>query len=160
MVETAEEARPGWTARGAAACTLSALAGVMAFFLLYADREAAAGAEGLWVFVLETLIGHAAGGFLAGWALAGLFGRRGVAGWLLALLGGVLASLLAGLIGGAVAGVIGMAGGADLVAALILVGAGALVTPLAIAGAPWLGAVWLAAIVGLHIVVRGLRQAG
>lgn len=153
------EAATGWTARGVAAVALAALACLMAFFFLYADRNAAAGAEGLWAFVTEVLLGHAAGGFVAGWLLAGLFGRRGVPGWGLALLGAVLASLLAGLVGGIIATLPALMSGTSMVSAAIRAGAGALVTPLAIAGAPWLGAVWLAGIAGLHLTARALRQS-
>ena len=147
-----------WTARSATAVGMAALACLLAFLLLYQDREAAAGAEGLWAFVAEVLLGHAAGGFVAGWVLAPLFGRRGIVGWLLAFVGGALASLLAGLVGGALSSLPVLIGGQGLATYLVGLGGGALVKPFAMANAPWVVVVWLAVVVGLHLVSAKLRS--
>ncbi|MEO1681602.1 MAG: hypothetical protein AAFU80_25955 [Pseudomonadota bacterium] len=158
MSETDEDPPAGWSGRGIAALGMSVIAGAAAFILLYGDRAQAPGADGLWLFVTETLVGHLGGGFVAGWLLGGTFGRLGIAGWPLALVGGVLASLLAGLIGAAIASLPGMVGGISIGSQIVQVGVGVLVTPLAIEGAPWFGIAWLIAVLVLHVLVRRVRR--
>ena len=156
-----DETEPaGWTARGLVAVGLAALAALFAFLFLFEDRQAAAGAGGgVWLFVGEVILFHALGGLVAGFALAGLFGRRGALGWPLGVLGGGLATLLAGLIGGALSSLPALLSGAPLAAEAIAVGAAMLVAPLAMAATPWLAAVWAAAIVVLHLLARAARAA-
>jgi len=154
-----DEPSAGWTARGVSAAVLAGLAALFAFFFLFADRGAAAGASGIWAFVTGTLAFHAVGGFVAGWLLAGAFGRRGVPGWALAVVAGALAMLFAGALGGAIAAVPALlGGGATLTGEAIRIGAAALVTPMALAQAPWLGLLWAAAILVLHLSVARLRR--
>jgi hypothetical protein len=154
----AGETPAGWSARSVVALGMAALAFGFALAFLYEDRAAAPDAEGLWGFVTGTLVFHAAGGAIAGWALAGLFGRTGVAGWALSALGGALASLAAGVLGGAMAGLPALLGGGSAVAGAVRLATAGFVTPLAVAAQPWLGGVWLATILGLHVVTRRLRR--
>lgn len=154
----APERPAGWSARSAVALGMAALAFGVAFAFLYEDRAAAPGAEGIRAFVTGTLVFHAAGGAVAGWALAGLFGRAGAVGWPLAALGGALASLAAGVLGGAAAGLPALLGGGSPVVGAVRIATAAFVTPLAVAAQPWLGAAWLATILGLHVVTRRLRR--
>jgi hypothetical protein len=156
-METPE--RTGWTARGLVATGMAALAALFAFLFLFGDRQAAAGHGGVVLFVGEVVVFHALGGLAAGWALAGLFGRRGPVGWPLAALGAALATLLAGLVGGVLSSLPALLSGAGLTAEAIRIGAATVVTPLAVAAAPWLGAVWAAAILALHLVARAARSA-
>jgi len=153
----AEDRPAGWTARSLVAVGMPVLASLFAFLLLYEERAGAQGAEGVVRFVVETLAGHALGGLLAGALLAGLFGRHGVIGWPLALLGGVLATLAAGFAGGLVASAPALLGGTTLAGEGVRIVAATFVTPFAIAGTPWLALVWLAAILALHLAVRPLR---
>ncbi|KPQ17542.1 MAG: hypothetical protein HLUCCA09_01580 [Rhodobacteraceae bacterium HLUCCA09] len=153
-----DETEPtGWTARAIVAAGMAGLAALFAFLFLYGDRQAATGASGAWPFVGEVILFHGAGGLVAGAALAGLFGRRGAAGWPLAALGGMLAALLAGLIGGLLSSVPALLSGVSLVTEAIRVGAATVVTPLAVATVPWLGAVWAAAIAALHLLALAAR---
>jgi hypothetical protein len=152
-----KETPPGWSARSVVALGMAALAFGFAFAFLYEDRAAAPGAEGIAAFVTGTLLFHALGGAVAGWALAGLFGRAGAFGWPLAALGGALASIAAGVLGGAASGLPDLLGSGSTVAGAMRIATAAFVTPLAVAAAPWLGAVWLAIVLGLHIVTRRLR---
>lgn len=155
--DAATEAPAGWSVRGAVAAGMAALTFAFAFAFLYEDRAAAPGAEGIWAFVTGTLAFHAAGGAVAGWALAGLFGRRGAAGWALAALGGALASIAGGVLGGAAAGLPALLAGASTVTEAVRIATAAFVTPLAVAAQPWLGGVWLAAVLALHGAARRLR---
>ena len=101
---------------------------------------------------------HALGGAIAGYALAGLFGRAGAGGWLVALLGATLATLLGGLLGGGAAALYGVVTGtANFTTEMIRIGLGAVTTPLAIAEGPWLTVVWLAAWGVAHWTARGVR---
>ncbi len=154
---TAETGTTGWTARGACGVGLALLAAILAFSFLYEDRGAAAGAEGIWAFVTGTLFGHALGGFVAGWLLAGLFGRGRAVGWVLALVGGIVAVLLAGLLGGVVTALPSLVSGGSVVTEAIRVGTSAFVGPLAVAAAPWLGLVWFGGVGALHVAVQKTR---
>ncbi|MEE4120560.1 MAG: hypothetical protein V2I65_16285 [Paracoccaceae bacterium] len=147
----------GWTARAIVAAGMAALAALFAFLFLYGDRQAATGATGAWLFVGEVILFHGAGGLVAGTVLAGLMGRRGTAGWPLAALGGILATLLAGLIGGLLSSLPALLSGVSLVTEAIRIGAAMLVTPLAVAAVPRLGAVWAVAMAALHLLARAAR---
>ncbi|RDC74470.1 hypothetical protein DLJ49_04055 [Rhodovulum sp. 12E13] len=153
-----DETEPaGWTARAIVAAGMASVAALFAFLFLYGDRQAATGSTGVWLFVGEVILFHGVGGLVAGAALAGLFGRRGTAGWPLAAFGGVLATLLAGLIGGVLSGVPTLLSGGSPVTEAIRLGAATVVTPLAVAAAPLLGAVWAVAMAALHLLARAAR---
>jgi hypothetical protein len=107
--------------------------------------------------VIRYVVAMGIGGGLAGWLLAGLFGRGGVLGWVLALVGGILATLFAGLLGSA-AGLLPdvLADGwqtADLIPILY----GIAVVPLTLFTRPFLLVVWLALIVVTHLWARQAR---
>ena len=153
-----QDAPAGWTARGLVAIGTAALTGAFAIAFLWGERQGVDLTAGVWAFVAGTLAGHILGGFVLGWSLAGLFGRSGAGGWALAALGGALVTVLGGLIGTAVEVLPAALGGAGLAAALVRVATGALITPLAIASAPWLGAVWLAAVATIHLAARAARR--
>lgn len=160
--ETAEPKRGGaWLVAGLG---MALVAAVFAFLLLYEERPAdgLAGVDRLWAFVVETLSGHALGGFLAGAALSFGFGRGGIGGWLLALVVGVLATLVAGALGGTIATMTESFSTGRSVAGDRLVGAaaGALVVPMSVAGSPFLILLWLALVGGVHAAARAVRQGG
>ena len=154
-----EDDPAGWTARGFVATGMAVLAALFAFLFLFEDRQAAAGATGVWLFVGEVIVFHGVGGIVAGWALAGLFGRRGAFGWALAAIGAILATLLAGAIGGLVSSLPALLSGSGVSAEAIRIAAAAFVAPFAVAAAPWLGAVWVAAVAALHLLSRAARSA-
>ncbi|MEM9248309.1 MAG: hypothetical protein AAGB05_06375 [Pseudomonadota bacterium] len=158
MIEVTQ-VRTGWAPRAIVAVAMAALAVLCVTAFLYEDRAAAGGAEGLWGFVGSTLVGHALGGAAAGFALAGLFGRPVAVGWALSVVGGLLVALLGGLLGGLFNTIPALLSGASGLEDAIRIGSALLVTPLAIASAPWLGGVWLVAIAGVHLVVRRSRVA-
>ena len=97
-------------------------------------------------------------GAVVGWLLAGMFGRPGPLGWLLAALGGLLVALISGALGSAI-GLLpdllrdGWQTGADL----IRIGGGALVAPFALAGQPLVALGW-AVLVGITHVLAGRRR--
>ena len=84
---------------------MMALIGAGLFFVLLAGelpgRESADWDDLPTGIVVRYIVTMALGSAVAGWLLAGLFGRRGAAGWLLALLGAVAATMVAGLLGSA-----------------------------------------------------------
>ncbi len=157
---TADDDRPGWTARTLVALGAAALTGVFALAFLWGEREGVDLTAGIGAFAVGTLAGHAAGGAAAGWALAGLFGRSGAAGWPLAALGGVLVTLAGGLVGSALETLPGFLADGNLAAEVVKLAAGALVTPFAIGSAPWLGGVWAGAVAAIHLAARAARRRG
>ncbi|MEM0947426.1 MAG: hypothetical protein AAGK37_08480 [Pseudomonadota bacterium] len=101
---------------------------------------------------------HALGGAIAGFLLAGLFGRNGAAGWIMALVGGVAVVLLGGLFGGAFAAIYGtVTGTADLTVDLIRIGLGAVTAPLAIAEGPALALLWILSAIVAHLTCAKAR---
>lgn len=101
---------------------------------------------------------HGLGGAAAAWLAAGLFGRDGIAGWALAVAGGLAVTVLGGLAGGAVFGLLGASGvGTPLVEGAIRVGLGPLNVPFAVAQRPPLAAIWALAIVAAHLWRRAAR---
>ncbi len=142
--------------------TMMALTGAIFFvvFLLedVVGRTGIAWANLPWGLIVRYVIAMIVGGAIAGWLAAGLFGRRGVTGWLLALLGGALATTAAGMLGSAVGLVPDLlADGWDM-ADLIPIGYGLVVLPLAFAGAPLLILVWGVLIAATHLWARRARK--
>ncbi len=154
-----EDDPAGWTARGLVATGMAVLAALFAFLFLFEDRQAGPGVSRVLLFVGEVAFFHGVGGMIAGWALAGLFGRRGPFGWALAAGGAILATLLAGAISGLISSLPALLSGSAVSTEAIRIGAAALVAPLAVASAPWLAAVWAAAVAALHMLSRGARAA-
>ncbi|MBE9636797.1 hypothetical protein [Salipiger mangrovisoli] len=140
---------------------MMALIGVMLIAAFMAEDAAAKG-DVTWAdlpkgLMLRYLLAMAIGGALAGWLLSGMFGRRGVGGFMLGFLGSVIATLVAGLFGSA-AGLL-----PDLLrdgwssADLIPVLYGLAVLPLAFAGQPLLFVGWLVLMLLTHLWARRIR---
>ncbi|MGR3803652.1 hypothetical protein [Marinibacterium profundimaris] len=107
--------------------------------------------------IIRYIVAMAIGGALSGLVCAGLFGRHGVGGWVLGLLGAVLASLLAGLIGSAIGQVPDMAAGGFNMTEVISIAFGLVLIPLAMAGRPVMIAVWAVLMVVTHLLARRAR---
>lgn len=97
------------------------------------------------------------GGALAGYILAGWFGKSGIFGWLLAFVGGFLAATFAGIIGSAFGLAPDLLSDGFQASDILAIVAGALVLPLAVIGWPVLLPIWLA-LVGLAHVLAGKRR--
>ena len=98
------------------------------------------------------------GGALAGYILSGLFGRNGLLGWFLAIIGGVIAATFAGLIGSAIGLSPDLLSDGFQTRDVVAIGAGALVLPLALTGWPILLPIWLTLVSIAHIFARKRRQ--
>lgn len=134
---------------------MMALTGAAAFIAFSAEDLAGLSPEqrsALPFALIARYIGAMAiGGALSGWLLSGLFGRRRVRGWVLAVAAGLFATLVAGLFGSAL-GLLPdvLADGwdpGDLIAIL----AGLLVLPLAAAAQPHLLLPWLGLVALTHL---------
>lgn len=137
------------------------LAGAL-FFFAFLLEDLPSGGEidwgGLpWGLILRYVVAMGLGGALAGLVLAGMFGRRGVAGWVLALLAGLLAALVAGMFGSAIGQLPDQLVDGFQMAELIPVAFGLLVIPLSFAGQPLLPVVWLVLIFATHLWARRHR---
>jgi hypothetical protein len=103
-----------------------------------------------WGLVIRYVVAMFLGGALAGVLLSGLFGRRGVPGFCLALLAGLLVALFAGLLGSA-AGLLPdiLSDGWQSKDAVPIL-AGLLVFPLAVLENVWLLPIWLVLVILCH----------
>ncbi|WP_116131119.1 hypothetical protein [Tropicimonas sp. IMCC34043] len=135
-----------------------AMAGFAVLFLLQERPEDLSTVDGLWGFVFGRLLFQAIGGAAAGWLLAGLFGRRGIQGLALALIGGVLVTLLAGLIGGVLVGIPGLLRQGFAAPVLIRMGMESLIVPMAGAGRPLVWAAWGGTVILTHLLAWLARR--
>ena len=140
---------------------MMALVGAGLFFVLLAGDLPGRGAAE-WDdlprgIVLRYILTMALGSAAAGWLLAGLFGRRGVAGWLLALLGAVAATVVAGLLGSALGLLPDLLRDGWQMSDLVPILFGLAVLPLAFVGKPLLLVAWLGLIALTHVWARQAR---
>ncbi len=131
-------------------------------FLLFLSRDLPGGLGDEWArdnlsLVLRYVLAMTFGGALMGYLLASMFGRKGVGGWLLALLGGILATLVAGFFGsffGLLPDLLADGWQAqDLVAILF----GFLVLPLAAAENLASSLIWLIMVFATHLLTKSMR---
>ncbi len=138
-----------------------ALLGAMFFAVLLGDDvENFTGTE--WAdlppaLILRYLLAMGLGGALAGWLLAGMFGRAGVAGWAVAAIGGVIATCCAGLFGSAVGLLPDLLTDGWQISDLIPILFGLLVLPLSMAARPFLALGWVVLIVVTHVLAKRRR---
>lgn len=111
-----------------------------------------------WNLLVRYLAAMSVAGGLIGFALSGLFGRSGVAGWALALAAGVVAATGSGLVGSLLGGLPDIVVNGLQGRALVAIAAGALVLPFAIADWPFLILVWLSLLTITHLWIRSLRR--
>ena len=107
--------------------------------------------------ITRYLIAMGLGGALAGYFLSGLFGRTGLLGWFLTMLGGVLAATFAGLLGSAIGLSPDLLSDGLQTRDIVAIGAGALVLPLALTGWPILLPIWISLLSTAHICARKRR---
>ena len=142
---------------------MMALIGAGLFFVLLAGdlpgRESAEWDDLPTRLVVRYIVTMALGSAAAGWLLAGLFGRRGVGGWLLALVGAVVATMVAGLLGSALGLLPDLLRDGWQSADIIPILFGLAVLPLAFVGKPLLLAGWLGLIALTHVWARQARAA-
>ncbi|PRY26468.1 hypothetical protein CLV78_101564 [Aliiruegeria haliotis] len=155
-MSTAESS--GRTPRTVVALMMAIIAAAFVFTFLLEERPTDPGAaEGLTGFATTQVISQAFGGAIVGWLLAALFGRGGVPGWVLSVIGGTLATLLAGAVGGLIFSLPTMLSSGFEIQEAINIGIGALTVPLAAAGRPLVLVVWLVLILLTHIIAKRAR---
>jgi hypothetical protein len=100
----------------------------------------------------------AIGGALAGYLLAGAFGRHGPFGWLLAMFGGTVATTFGGVAGSFLGMLPDLLTNGAQAGSVVAIGAGALVLPFALTGWPALIVLWFALVVATHVQARRHRS--
>ncbi|MGI1662130.1 hypothetical protein ACRDNQ_07810 [Palleronia sp. KMU-117] len=141
---------------------MMALVGVLIFTVLLVEdvglvpQEATASLP--WKLITQYAAAMAVGGAVAGALLSGLFGKRGVGGWLLAAVGGIVASTVAGLLGSAVGLLPSLLRDGFDMGDLIAVGFGAALAPIALIGNPLRLAVWVLLIALTHLWCQRIRH--
>ena len=146
---------------GYVATAMMALAGA-GFFLVFLLEDLAGRGDVHWSdlplgLAARYILSMGIGGALAGWLLAGLFGRSGVSGWLAALLGGALAVTVAGLLGSLVGLLPDLLADGWQTGDLIAIVYGLVVLPLAFVGQPLVLLLWLALVAATHLWARHVR---
>lgn len=143
---------------------MMAIAGAVFFYEFFRDDMAnlseSAQADVSSALVIRYLVALAIGGAVAGAITAGLFGRNGVAGWAVAFLGAVLASLLTGLIGSAIGRFPDLIADGFGLNDVVAIGFGLVLIPLSMVDRPTLFAAWLVLMVATHLWARSARRAG
>jgi hypothetical protein len=144
------------------AALMMAVVGVLIFsVLLVGDMSllpADASTAVPWALVIRYGVAMAIGGALAGAALAGMFGRAGVGGWLLSLLAGAIASVVAGLLGSAVGLAPDLLRDGFQTGDMIAVGFGAFLAPIALIESWGHLAVWVGLIALTHLLCGKARR--
>ena len=107
--------------------------------------------------IVRYIVAMGLGGAIAGYALSNLFGRPGLLGWALSLIGGVIAATFAGLLGSAIGLLPDLLSDGLQSRDIVAVGAGVLVLPLALIGWPVLLPIWAGLISLVHLLATRLR---
>lgn len=110
-----------------------------------------------WGLILRYALAMTLGGALAGYLLAGLFGRRGLLGWFVAFVGGLLCALIAGVFGSVIGLVPDLLADGYQTADLVRAALGALVVPLSLIEAPILLPVLVGLLIAAHLLVKRSR---
>lgn len=112
-----------------------------------------------WNLILRYALAMTAGGALVGFMFCGLFGRNGVLGWVLALIGGVIAASISGLFGSAFGLLPDLLADGFSTSDAVQVAAGLLILPLAAIEQPMVLVIVLALIVVTHLWCNRARQS-
>ncbi|ANT62583.1 hypothetical protein AYJ57_19560 [Salipiger sp. CCB-MM3] len=150
------------TARFVTTFMMALVGGLLFFAFLYEDavalgpERAVAEPRGLQI---RYLIAMVLGGALSGWLLSGLYGRRGIGGYLLGFVGSIVALMVAGLFGSAVGLLPDILRQGWDASDLIPILFGAVALPLSFAGAPLLFVGWLVISLATHLWAKRVRGA-
>ncbi len=120
---------------------MAALAGLLFVFVLYNDISSFTDRDLdqlQWALICRYTLSMIVGGALAGYLLAGKFGRPGITGWVSATLWGLAASLAAGFLGSLIGMLPERLSDGFQSADLVAVAAGGLILPFAAHDWPWL----------------------
>ncbi|MEM6888259.1 MAG: hypothetical protein AAF636_08990 [Pseudomonadota bacterium] len=139
-----------------------AIAGVF-FFVIFISQDLSHDtgvevSELPWGLLARYAVAMTLGGAFSGLLFAGLFGRHGLFGWILALVGGVFAVLLSGLFGSAFGLLPDLLADGFHTADLIATAVGIFVVPLTLFEQPYLLIVLVALVALSHVLSRRSRQ--
>ena len=144
-----------------AECLLLALASALLFLALVfedfgqlAETDLSELPMGL---IVRYFLAMGLGGAIAGYVLSNLFGRTGLLGWILAMIGGILVATFAGLLGSAIGLLPDLVSDGFQSSDILAVVAGALVLPLALIGWPILLPIWICLILLVHFLAKRRR---
>ncbi|MEM1235854.1 MAG: hypothetical protein AAGI10_02710 [Pseudomonadota bacterium] len=112
-----------------------------------------------WALIIRYAVSMAAGGAIVGALLSGWFGRGGIGGWLLAILGGLIAAAFAGVVGSFVGFLPDIIAGGFDIGSAIAIFAGLIILPLAFLGWPLLIPIWAAIVCAAHIWAKRIRAS-
>ncbi|MEM0908482.1 MAG: hypothetical protein AAGJ94_14025 [Pseudomonadota bacterium] len=144
-------------ARLTVAALFAAAFGLVAIVLLYEDHQSG---EGVVLFAAELIAFYAVGGAIAGLLSAPLFGHGGLSGWVRAIVGGLVVTVLGGMLGGALAATPTMVMNQSLLPLAMGLALGTVSLPLAAPQAPLTVPLWLGVIIAAHVIARAARRRG
>lgn len=110
-----------------------------------------------WGLIIRYGLAMILGGALAGLVFCGLFGRGAIGGWVVALLGGIIAVSVSGLFGSAFGLLPDMLSDGFSVSEAVQIGAGLLVLPLSATEEPILIPIVAGLIAATHILCKRQR---
>ena len=110
-----------------------------------------------WSLVALYIALMAAGGAICGALFSFLFGRRGIIGWVLGLLGGLITPVFAGILGSVFSRFGSFLAEGVSLPDLIAVGAGAMLLPFAVVSFPLIVVPWFGLTVMTHLWARKSR---
>lgn len=161
-MEASRSGHPASAARGIV-IGMMALIGCLLFIAFFMEdvlgSEALSWSNQPWPLVFRYVVAMAIGGALAGFLTTGLFGRRGILGWILAALGGLFAAFIAGLFGSLAGQVPDLLASGWSSTGMVSVAFGALIAPLAFVGQPMILVGWLVLVALTHLWVRRSRSS-
>ncbi|WP_170386893.1 hypothetical protein [Ruegeria atlantica] len=128
-------------------------------FLLFLSRDLPQGLQDDWAkenlgLVVRYVIAMTLGGAIMGYLLASMFGRNGFGGWVLALLGGLISTLVAGACGSLLGLLPDILDDGWQASDLVSILFGFLVLPIAAVDKLGSSAIWLAAIAVTHMMSK------
>lgn len=152
-----EKARRGRSPRMVTALMMALLGAGLFYLFLRQDVPGRRDGEVPLSLILRYVVTMGLGGALAGGLLSALFGRNGVLGWILAAIGGVLATIAAGLLGSALGLLPDVLADGWSMSDLIPIAYGLAVLPLALVGRPWLLVAWAVVVLLTHLWAMRVR---
>ena len=147
--------KPTREARLRVAAVMAVIGIVLFATVLYDDVPS--NSEARTGLVIRYALAMALGGALAGYLLARLFGRTGVVGWVLAVFGGGLASIVAGLAGSLIGLLPELLSDGWHSTDMIAIASGILILPFALNDGLFVALVWIGLVLGAHIWARSQK---